>query len=92
MAQAWIPSSPQQFQARQECTFAVILKQTSELISAVSLTLTMAHRRGELGCSIRRTVESHGDCAFAPAAPSAPPTSGQSLLTQSHRLPYDSGG
>jgi RimJ/RimL family protein N-acetyltransferase len=54
MAEAWIATHPQQFQARQECTFAVVLRDTSELIGGVNLTLNMTHRRGELGYWIGR--------------------------------------
>ncbi len=65
MAEAWIATHPQRFQDRQECTFAVVLKETSELIGTLGLTLTMAHRRGELGYWIGRAFWSHGYCTEA---------------------------
>ena len=68
MAEAWITTHPQQFQDREECTFAIILRETSELIGAVGLTLTTSHARGEFGYWIGREYWSRGYCTEAARA------------------------
>lgn len=62
MAEAWIGTHEQQFRAKEECTFAVVLKDGQQVIGGVSLTLTMAHARGELGYWIGRPFWNFGYC------------------------------
>lgn len=65
MAESWIATHPQQFIERKECTFAIVLKDGQQLIGGVSVTLTMAHGRGELGYWIGREFWNHGYCTEA---------------------------
>lgn len=68
MAEAWIAKHPQGFRDRKECTFAVVLRDGQQVIGAVSLTLAMAHSRGELGYWIGREYWGHGYCTEAARA------------------------
>ncbi len=65
MAEAWIATHTERFRKRQGCEFAIILKDTSELTGAIGLTLTMTHRRGELGYWIGRPFWGQGYCTEA---------------------------
>lgn len=68
MAEAWIATHSQQFRDLKECTFAVVLKDDQQVIGGVSLSLTMAHARGELGYWIGREFWNHGYCTEAAQA------------------------
>ena len=68
MAESWIATLPQQFHDKQECTFAIVLKETSELIGCISLTLNMTDRRGELGYWIGCPFWNCGYCVEATRA------------------------
>lgn len=68
MAEAWIATHPQQFRERKECTFAVVMKHGQQLIGGVSLSLTMAHARGELGYWIGKPFWGQGYCTEAARA------------------------
>jgi RimJ/RimL family protein N-acetyltransferase len=60
MAEAWIAGHEEQFSNRQECTFAMVLKEKPLLIGCISLSLDMAHQRAELGCWIGRDFWGQG--------------------------------
>ncbi len=68
MAEAWIATHAQQFRDRKECTFAIVLKDGQQVIGGVSLSLTMAHARGELGYWIGREFWNRGYCTEAARA------------------------
>jgi [ribosomal protein S5]-alanine N-acetyltransferase len=68
MAEAWIATHAPQFRERKECTFAIVLKDDQQVIGGVSLTLTMAHSRGELGYWVGREFWNRGYCTEAARA------------------------
>jgi len=68
MAEAWIATHAQRFAERQECTFAIVLRESSEVIGSIGLTLSMAHQRGELGYWIGKPFWGHGYCTEAAKA------------------------
>ena len=49
VAEAWIATHAPRFAKRQALEMAIVLKSSNDLVGAIALTLTMAHRRGELG-------------------------------------------
>ena len=68
MAEPWIATHAERFRQHQGCEFAVVLKETSELIGAIGLTLSMAHLRGELGYWIGKPFWGQGYCTEAARA------------------------
>lgn len=68
MAEAWIAIHAQRFTERQECTFAIVLRETSEVIGSIGLTLSMTHQRGELGYWVGRSFWGRGYCTEAAQA------------------------
>ena len=68
MAEKWISSHSQQFREQKCCNYAVVLKESGELIGAIGLTLVMQHHRGEIGYWIGRPFWGQGYCTEAAQA------------------------
>jgi ribosomal-protein-alanine N-acetyltransferase len=49
MAETWIQTHAQGYEADEQATFALTLKQTAELVGAIGLVISRAHARAELG-------------------------------------------
>ncbi len=65
MAEEWINSHPQEFKDEKGCTFAITIKDTSQLAGAIGLKITQAHERAELGYWIGREYWGNGYCTEA---------------------------
>ena len=68
MAATWIATHAQRFAEGQECSFAIVLRETSEVIGSIGLTLSMVHQRGELGYWVGRPFWGRGYCTEAARA------------------------
>lgn len=60
MATEWIGSHEQDFQEGTGATFAIILRETGELMGAIGLTIHKHHRRAEMGYWIGVAYWNHG--------------------------------
>lgn len=65
MAEAWIATHAPHFRERKECTYAIVLKDNHQVIGGVSLSLTIAHARGELGYWVGQEFWNRGYCTEA---------------------------
>src|SRR5262249_22740568 len=60
MAEAFIAGSRQRFAAGQSPTFAIVKRETEELVGAISLEIEATHARAELGYWIGTPYWGHG--------------------------------
>lgn len=65
MAEKWIGKHRPQFKSRQAAVFAIVLRESRELVGAIGLGLQAAHQRAELGFWIGRPYWNKGYCAEA---------------------------
>jgi RimJ/RimL family protein N-acetyltransferase len=68
MAEAWIASLADEYQAGRQVVFAITLTGTAELIGAIGLTIQHEHRRAELGYWIGRPFWGRGYATEAAGA------------------------
>ena len=68
MAEAWIELAATMWSHGRSATFAVCLKETSELIGCCGLTIVQRHRRASLGYWVGRDFWGHGYCTEAAGA------------------------
>lgn len=65
MAETWIGSHPERFEKGQEAVFAIVLKDTGQLIGAIGLVLNLPQEHAELGYWIGKEYWGRGYCTEA---------------------------
>jgi RimJ/RimL family protein N-acetyltransferase len=60
MAESWIATHEPGYDTGEQATFAIVLKETGELIGAIGLTINASHRRGEMGYWVGVPFWNHG--------------------------------
>ena len=68
MAEAWIASHPEAFQAGESATFAITLRGERLLIGAIGLHFAPRHRRAEMGFWVAKDHWGQGYCTEAARA------------------------
>jgi [ribosomal protein S5]-alanine N-acetyltransferase len=61
-AEAWIAAHAEKFLRGEEVNFAITDRESGQLMGAIGLRLTLAHRRGELGYWIGKPFWNRGYC------------------------------
>jgi ribosomal-protein-alanine N-acetyltransferase len=65
MAEEWIGTHRQSFEAGEEAVFAIVLRDNSTLIGAIGLTTNQEHERAEMGYWIGKPYWGNGYCTEA---------------------------
>ena len=68
VAESWIASHPERFQAGEAVHYAITRKAEGDLIGAIGLQIQVAHRKAELGYWIGVAYWNQGYCSEAAAA------------------------
>ena len=65
VAEEWISSHQSKFEAGEQCTFAIVLRSSKELLGAIGLRIDSRFERAELGYWIGRLYWGNGYCTEA---------------------------
>jgi ribosomal-protein-alanine N-acetyltransferase len=65
MAEEWIGTHRQNFEAGEEAVFAIVLQEGNTLIGAIGLTINREHERAEMGYWIGKPYWGNGYCTEA---------------------------